>query len=223
MRVLVVEDAARLREILLRRLREDGYAVDGAGSGGEAIALACASGYDAIVLDLRLPDADGIDVCRRLRAGGCWSPLLMLTARDGLGDRVAGLDAGADDYLAKPFEFPELLARVRALTRRGGGQRPAVLSVGDLRVDPAARTVQRAGAQIELTAKEFAVLEYLMRNHDAVVTRERLIDAAWDGSFRGPANIVDVYVSRLRDKIDRPFGRRSLVTVRGAGYRLEAG
>jgi two-component system OmpR family response regulator len=223
MRVLVVEDAARLREILLRRLREDGYAVDGAGSGGEAIALSGASGYDAIVLDLRLPDADGIDVCRRLRAGGCWSPLLMLTARDGLGDRVAGLDAGADDYLAKPFEFPELLARVRALTRRGGAQRPAVLSVGDLRVDPAARTVQRAGAQIELTAKEFAVLEYLMRNHDAVVTRERLIDAAWDGSFHGPANIVDVYVGRLRDKIDRPFGRRSLVTVRGAGYRLEAG
>jgi two-component system OmpR family response regulator len=223
MRVLVVEDATRLREILIRRLREDGYAVDGAGCGEQAVGLATAGSYDAIVLDLRLPDLDGIEVCRRIRAEGCWSPLLMLTARDGLADRVAGLDVGADDYLAKPFEFPELLARLRALVRRGGDQRPAVLCAGDLEVDPARHTAERAGIPLDLTAKEFALLEYLMRHNGAAVSRRRLIDAVWDDSFHGEANIVDVYVGRLRDKIDRPFGRSSLVTVRGVGYRLEAG
>ncbi len=223
MRVLVVEDAARLREIVIRRLREEGYAADGAGLGEEALVRAAGIPYDAIVLDLRLPDIDGMEVCSRLRAAGCWSPILMLTARDGLGDRVAGLDAGADDYLPKPFEFPELLARLRALTRRRAVDRPPVLRVGDLQLDPAARRVTRCGEPVELTAKEFAMLEYLMRNRQAVLSRDQLIAAVWDEGYRGDSNIVEVYVGRLRDKIDRPFGRRSLVTVRGVGYRIEEG
>jgi two-component system, OmpR family, response regulator len=222
-RVLVVEDAARLREIVIRRLREEGYAVDGAGLGAEAVAMAAAGAYDAVILDLRLPDIDGVEACARLRAIGCWSPVLMLTARDGVEERVAGLDAGADDYLAKPFEFPELFARLRALTRRPATERPAALCVGDLELDPATRHVTRAGVEIELTAKEFALLEYLMRNRHAVLSRDRLIDAVWDGGHRGESNVVEVYVGRLREKIDRPFGRRSLVTVRGAGYRIEEG
>ena len=221
MRVLVVEDAARLREIVVRRLRERGYAADGAGSAAEAVDRAMSSPYDAIVLDLRLPDADGLEVCSRLRRIGCGSPILMLTARDGVADRVGGLDVGADDYMTKPFDFDELFARLRALTRRGISERPAAMAVGDLRVDPAARKVARGGSDIELTAREFALLEYLMRHRGAALGRSRLIDAVWDGSFTGDENIVDVYVSRLRDKIDRPFGRASLQTVRGVGYRLQ--
>jgi two-component system, OmpR family, response regulator len=221
MRVLVVEDAARLREIVTRRLREEGYAADSAGLGEEALAMASAVSYDAVILDLRLPDVDGVEVCARLRAVGCWSPVLMLTARDGVEDRVAGLDAGADDYLAKPFEFPELFARLRAMTRRPAIERPAVLRVADLRLDPATREVTRGGVGIDLTAKEFALLEYLMRNRHAVLSRDQLIDAVWDGDHRGESNIIEVYVGRLRDKIDRPFGVRSLVTVRGVGYRIE--
>jgi two-component system, OmpR family, response regulator len=221
MRVLVVEDATRLRELVLGRLREQGYAADGAGTGAEAVERAMAGSYDAIVLDLRLPDGDGLDVCSRLRGAGCGSPILMLTARDALADRVGGLDAGADDYMTKPFGFDELFARLRALTRRGVFERPADLCVGDLRVDPAARTAARGDTPIELTAREFALLEYLMRHRGVALSRTRLIEAVWDGTFRGDPNIVDVYVRRLRDRIDRPFGRATLQTVRGVGYRLE--
>jgi two-component system, OmpR family, response regulator len=218
MRVLVVDDAKRLLEILVRRLREEGYAVDAAGTAAEAVRLAAAA-YDAIVLDLRLPDAEGRDVCAALRRRGCGSPILVLSARDGLADRVELLDAGADDYLTKPFEFPELFARLRALMRRPLRERPACLRAGDLALDPAAHTVARGGVPIELTAKEFALLEYLMR-HREVHSRERLIDAVWDVAYHGDPNIVEVYVRRLRDKIDRPFGRATLQTVRGAGYRI---
>jgi two-component system OmpR family response regulator len=220
-RVLVVEDAARLRDIVIARLREEGYAADGAGLGEEAVAKAAAITYDAIILDLRLPDIDGVEVCARLRSIGCWSPILVLTARDAVADRVAGLDAGADDYLAKPFEFPELFARLRAMTRRPAFERPAVLRVADLELDPAGRRVARGGVEIELTAKEFALLEYLMRHRHVVLSREQLIEAVWDDGYQGVSNIVEVYVGRLRDKVDRPFGRRSLVTVRGVGYRIE--
>ena len=221
MRVLVVEDAPRLREIVIGRLREEGYAVDGAGLGEEAVGKAAAVTYDAIILDLRLPDIDGVEVCSRLRSIGCWSPILMLTARESVADRVAGLDAGADDYLAKPFEFPELFARLRAMTRRAAVERPPVLRVADLELDPAGRRVSRGGMEIELTAKEFALLEYLMRHRHAVLSREQLIDAVWDDGYQGASNIVEVYVGRLREKVDRPFGRCSLVTVRGVGYRIE--
>jgi two-component system OmpR family response regulator len=221
MRVLVVEDATRLREIVLRRLREQGYAADGAATASEALSRATSSPYDAIVLDLRLPDADGVEVCAHLRTMGCGCPVLMLTARDAVADRVGGLDAGADDYMTKPFEFDELFARLRALTRRGISDRPADLCVGDLRIDPAARTVARGDVEIELTAREFALLEYLMRHRGVALGRARMIDAVWDGTFHGDPNIVDVYVSRLRDKIDRPFGRATLQTVRGVGYRLQ--
>jgi two-component system, OmpR family, response regulator len=221
-RLLVVEDADRLRALVAQRLREDGYAVDQAGTGEGAIELATATRYDAIVLDLRLPDTDGMAVCERLRRAGCWAPVLMLTARDALVDRVAGLDAGADDYMTKPFQFPELLARLRALVRRGSAERPAELVAGDLRLDPAGRSVRRAGTPIELTAKEFALLEYLMRHRGVAISRDRLIDAVWDGSYSGGSNIVDVYVGRLRDKVDRPFGGSTLTTVRGVGYRLQS-
>jgi two-component system OmpR family response regulator len=221
-RILVVEDAARLSEIIARRLREEGYAVDSTGSGAEALGMAARVSYDGIVLDLRLPDLDGLDVCGRMRQRGCWTPVLVLTARDDLDDRVKGLDRGADDYLTKPFEFPELFARLRALVRRGGIERPAVLSSGSLRLDPAAHTVARAGTPIELTSKEFALLEFLMRNRCAVLSRERLIEAVWESGYRGDSNIIDVYVGRLRDKVDRPFGCENLITVRGVGYRIGA-
>ena len=223
MRVLVVEDATRLREIVIRRLREEGFAADGTGLGEEAIVRAAGTSYDAIVLDLRLPDIDGLEVCSRLRSIGCWSPILVLTARDGVDDRVAGLDAGADDYLPKPFDFAELFARLRALTRRPAVERPAVLRVGDLTLDPSGRTVSRDGVAIELTPKEFALLEYLMRHRHVALSREQLIDAVWDAGYRGESNIVEVYVGRLRDKVDRPFRRRTLVTVRGVGYRIDEG
>jgi two-component system OmpR family response regulator len=223
MRVLLVEDAPRLREIMARRLREEGYATDATGAGADAVRLALRTPYDAIVLDLRLPDLDGMDACASLRARGCWTPILMLTARDGLCDRVEGLDRGADDYMTKPFEFPELFARLRALVRRGAQERPATLVCGDLVVDPAAHRVTRGDTAIELTAKEFALLEYLARHRGAVLSRDQLIEAVWDESYRGDSNLVDVYVRRLRDKIDRPFGRDSLATVRGVGYRLADG
>jgi two-component system OmpR family response regulator len=220
MRVLVIEDATRLREIVLRRLREQGYAADGAGDGAAAVELALAGGYDAVVLDLRLPDADGVDVCAQLRQAGCGSPILMLTARAAMHDVIGGLDAGADDYMTKPFDFDELFARLRALVRRGVSERSAELELGDLRVDPAARTAERAGEPVDLTAREFALLEYLMRHRGVALSRDRLIDAVWDGGFDGDPNIVDVYIRRLRDKIDRPYGRTTVHTVRGIGYRL---
>jgi len=220
MRLLVVEDAAKVARLLERGLTEEGFAVDVVPTGEEAVWMATNNEYDAIVLDVRLGDVDGISVCRRLRAAGRWSPILMLTALDGVDDRVAGLDAGADDYLTKPFAFAELLARLRALFRRGGAPRPARLTVGDLVLDPATRSVRRGDAAIELTAKEFALLEFLMRRGGDVVSRTELLDHAWDFAFDGDPHIVTVYVGYLRDKIDRPFGRASLETVRAAGYRL---
>jgi two-component system, OmpR family, response regulator len=221
-RVLVVEDAPKLLQIVVLRLREEGYAVDGAPTGAEGVRLALDSPYDVIVLDLRLGEMDGVDVCRHLRRAGCWVPVLMLTARDGVADRVRGLDVGADDYLTKPFAFPELFARVRALVRRGAVERPAVLVAGGLVMNPAERTVTRSGTRIDLTIKEFALLEYLMRHPGVVLGRERLIAHVWDGRYNGDSNIVDVNVRGLREKIDRPFECDTIETVRGVGYRLVA-
>jgi two-component system OmpR family response regulator len=220
MRVLVVEDETKMAGLLKRGLEEEGYAVDVAADGGEAIWLATENQYDAVVLDVMLPDLDGFDVCRRLREAGRWSPVLMLTARDGVGDRVRGLDVGADDYLTKPFAFAELLARIRALVRRGTPSRPAVLRAGDLTLDPATHRVARGDVAIDLTAKEFALLEYLMRHPGEVLSRTRLIEHLWDFAYEGGSNVVDVYVRYLREKVDRPFGRDTIETVRGAGYRL---
>lgn len=219
-RILVVEDAVKLAGLLERGLTEQGYAVDVVGTGLDAVWLGTEQAYDAIVLDIGLADIDGFEVCRSLRARGRWAPIVMLTARDGYDDRVRGLDCGADDYLTKPFSFPELLARLRALLRRGGGERPTLLSVGDLVLDPATKRVHRAGAGIDMTAKEYAVLECFMRHRDQVLTRGDLIGHVWDYSFEGDPRVVNVYVGYLRDKIDKPFGRRSLETLRGMGYRI---
>ena len=222
MRVLVVEDEKKLGELLARGLREEGHAADLADRGEEALWMANAVDYDAIVLDVMLPGVDGFEVCRRLRAGSVWAPVLMLTARDAVDDRVGGLDAGADDYLVKPFSFEELLARLRALTRRAPVERPAVLEVGDLRLDPAAHRAWRGDTELELSAKEFALLELFMRRPGMVLSRAQLLDGAWDIAFESRSNVVDVYVRYLREKIDRPFGRDSIETVRGVGYRLRA-
>ena len=222
MRLLVVEDEVKMAGLLKRALDEEGYAVDVTGSGEEALWLGTENPYDAIVLDLMLPDVDGFAVCRGLRERGRWTPVLMLTARDAVRDRVAGLDAGADDYLTKPFSLAELLARLRALIRRGATERPAVLRVGDLSLDPAARSVARDGRAIELTAKEYALLEFFMRHPGEVLTRTRLIEHVWDFAYEGDSNVVDVYVRYLRNKVDRPFGRDSIETVRGSGYRLRS-
>jgi two-component system OmpR family response regulator len=223
MRLLVVEDETKLASLLARGLREEGHVTDVAGDGEEALWMAGSGRYDAIVLDVMLPGLDGFDVCRRLRADGVWSPILMLTARDDVGDRVAGLDAGADDYLPKPFAFDELLARLRALGRRAPHERPTVLQVGDLRLDPAAHRAWRGDVELDLSAKEFALLETFMRRPGAIVTRDQLLDAGWDIAFERRSNIVEVYIRYLREKIDRPFGRESLETVRGVGYRLGDG
>jgi two-component system, OmpR family, response regulator len=223
-RVLVVEDEVKMAGLLKRGLEEEGYAVDVAGNGSDAVWLGTENPYDAIVLDVMLPDQDGFEVCRQLRAGGRWAPVLMLTARDAVPDRVAGLDAGADDYLTKPFSFTELFARLRAVVRRGAAERPAVLRVGDLVLDPATKKVIRANTPVDLTAKEFALLEYFMRHPGEVLGRTRIIEHVWDFAYEGDSNVVDVYVRYLREKIDRPFGRDSIETVRGTGYRLgEAG
>jgi two-component system, OmpR family, response regulator len=220
MRALVVEDEPKMAVLLRRGLAEEGYAADVAGTGEDAIDLAGAIPYDAIVLDVMLPGLGGIEVCRQLRASGVWTPILMLTARDGIEDRVAGLDAGADDYLVKPFSFAELLARLRALARRGRAERPAVLQAGPLRLDPATRQVWRSEAAIELSAKEFALLETFMRRPGEALSRLELLEHAWDYTYENRSNVVDVYVGYLRAKIDRPFGRHSIETVRGVGYRL---
>jgi two-component system, OmpR family, response regulator len=220
MRILVVEDELKMANLLRRGLVEEGHAVDVARTGDDALWMAQAAELDAIVLDLMLPGIDGIEVCRRIRENGVWAPVLMLTARDGVDDRIAGLDAGADDYLPKPFSFAELLARLRALVRRGATERPAVLEVGDLRLDPATRDVWRGETAIHLSAKEFALLETLMRRPGQVLTRLQLLEHAWDYAYENRSNVVDVYVRYLRRKIDRPFGRDSLETVRGVGYRL---
>jgi two-component system OmpR family response regulator len=220
MRVLVVEDEAKLAGVLARGLREEGYAIDVTGRGEEALWMAKANPYDAILLDVMLPGADGFEICRRLRESGVWSPVLMLTARDAINDRVSGLDAGADDYLAKPFSFEELLARIRALVRRAPGERPVVLEAGDLRLDPAAHRAWRGDAELDLSAKEFSLLELLVRRPGKVFTRSELLDGAWDMDFERRSNVVDVYVRYLREKVDRPFGKQSIETVRGVGYRL---
>jgi two-component system OmpR family response regulator len=219
-RILVVEDDAKLRNLLRRGLLEEGYAVDVAATGGDAVWRATEYAYDVILLDVGLPDTDGFSVCRHVREQGCWTPIVMLTALDAVDHRVRGLDVGADDYLVKPFAFAELVARLRAVLRRGAEPRPTRLSVGDLVLDPAARTVSRGGDSIDLTAKEFALLECLMRHSDEVLSRTTLVDHVWDSAYDGDLHVVNVYVAYLREKIDRPFGRASLETVRGAGYRL---
>ncbi|HEY7196969.1 MAG TPA: response regulator transcription factor [Gaiellaceae bacterium] len=220
MRVLIVEDELRMAGLIRGGLVNEGLAADVAGTGEDALWMAQAHDYDAVVLDVMLPGLDGFETCRRLRGAGVWAPVLMLTARDAVEDRVAGLDSGADDYLVKPFAFAELLARLRALVRRGETERPAVLAVGDLRLDPATRAVSRGATAIDLSAKEFALLEAFMRRPGEVLSRLRLLEHAWDLAYDNRSNVVDVYVRRLRRKIDEPFGRESLETVRGAGYRL---
>jgi two-component system, OmpR family, response regulator len=220
MRVLIVEDEARMAGLLRRGLEHEGFAVDVTGDGDEALWKAEAVSYDAIVLDLMLPGIDGLEVCCRLREAGVWSPILMLTARDSISDRVAGLDRGADDYLTKPFSYAELLARLRAIVRRGRPERPTELEVGDLRLDPASRRAWRGEEQIELSAKEFALLETFMRHPGEVLSRFRLIEHAWDYEYENRSNVVDSYVRFLRGKIDRPFEVESIETVRGVGYRM---
>ena len=220
MRALVVEDEAKMAALIRRGLLEEGYAADVAGSGEDALWMARAAPYDAIVLDVMLPGRDGLSVCRELRKAGVWSPILMLTARDGVEDRVAGLDGGADDYLTKPFSFAELLARLRALVRRGAPERPAVLQAGSLRLDPATRETYRGEQRIDLSAKEFALLETFLRRAGEVLSRLDLLEHAWDYAYENRSNVVDVYVRYLREKIDRPFGLDSIETVRGAGYRF---
>jgi two-component system OmpR family response regulator len=222
MRVLVVEDELRMASLIRRGLVNEGLAADVAGTGEDALWMAQARDYDAIVLDVMLPGINGFETCRSLRTKGVWAPVLMLTARDSVEDRVAGLDTGADDYLVKPFAFAELLARLRALARRGEPERPSVLEVDDLRLDPASRQVWRGGQEIALSAKEFALLETFMRRAGEVLSRLHLLEHAWDFAYENRSNIVDVYVRHLRRKIDEPFGRHSLETVRGAGYRLRA-
>ena len=222
MRILIVEDEVKLAALIRRGLIEEAHAADVAATGEDALWMARSTEYDAIVLDLMLPGVTGLDVCRSLRSDGVWSPILMLTARDGIADRIGGLDAGADDYLTKPFAFAELLARLRALARRGAPERPAVLVVGDLRLDPATRRVWRADSEVELSRKEFALLETFMRRPGRVLSRFDLLEHAWDYDYENRSNVVDVYVRYLREKIDRPYGRESLETVRGAGYRLRA-
>jgi two-component system OmpR family response regulator len=222
MRVLVVEDELKMAGLIRRGLLEEGHAADVASTGEDAIWMAQSHPYDAIVLDVMLPRLSGFETCRTLRNAGVWSPVLMLTSRDAVEDRVAGLDAGADDYLTKPFSFAELLARLRALARRGGVERPVSLEVGELRLDPAARRAWRGDHEIALSAKEFALLETFMRRPGQVLTRLQLLEHAWDIAYENRSNVVDVYVRYLREKIDRPFGADSIETVRGIGYRLRA-
>jgi two-component system OmpR family response regulator len=222
MRILIVEDEIKMASLVRRGLREDGLAADVAGRGEDAIWMAGATQYDVIVLDVMLPGIDGFETCRRLRADGVWTPVLMLTARDGVEDRVAGLDGGADDYLTKPFSFAELLARLRALARRGSVERPTVLATGGLRLDPATHQVWRDDTEIFLSAKEFAILETFMRRPGEVLSRYQLLEHAWDYEYENRSNVVDVYVRYVREKVDRPFDKHSIETVRGAGYRLRA-
>ena len=222
MRILVVEDEPKMAALVRRGLIEEGHAADVAGRGEDAVWMAEAHAYDAIVLDVMLPGMSGYDACRRLRGAGVWAPVLMLTARDAVEDRVAGLDAGADDYLTKPFSLAELFARLRALIRRGDVERPTELVVGDLRLDPASRRVWRGQTEVQLSPKEFALLETFMRRPGQVLSRLQLLEHAWDFAYENRSNVVDVYVRYLREKLDRPFARNSLETVRGAGYRLTA-
>jgi two-component system, OmpR family, response regulator len=220
MRVLVIEDEVRMARLVKRALEEEGHAVDVAADGPDGLWMATENPYAAIVLDVMLPGFDGFELCRRLRDAEVWVPVLMLTARDQVDDRVRGLDAGADDYLVKPFSLLELAARLRALTRRDDRSRPAVLSLGDLRLDPATKRAWRGDTEIELSPKEFALLELFLRHPGTVLTRSQIIDAVWDFAYDGTSNVVDQYVNYLRRKVDAPFGRHDLQTVRGMGYRL---
>ena len=220
--MLLVEDEEKLAALVARGLTERGGVVDSVTTGSQAVAAARAADYDVMLLDVMLPDIDGFEVCRRLRAARVWTPILMLTARTAVGDRIAGLDSGADDYLAKPFAFQELLARMRALARRGPVPRPVMLEVGDLRMDPAARRVWRGTTELSLSTRELTLLEAMMRRCGQALTREQLLALAWGGHHDVTSNVVDVYVRYLRAKIDRPFGVESIQTVRGAGYRLWA-
>jgi two-component system OmpR family response regulator len=219
-RVLIVEDEVKLARLIRRGLRDEGMLADVALKGEDALWMAGSTEYDAIVLDVMLPGLDGFAVCRRLRSEDVWSPVLMLTARDAVEDRVAGLDGGADDYLVKPFDFSELVARLRALARRGPVERPTLLQAGDLVLDPATRRVCRDDAEISLSSKEYALLETFMRRPGQVLDRFQLLEHAWDSEYENRSNVVDVYVRYLREKVDRPFGVTSIETVRGAGYRM---
>jgi two-component system, OmpR family, response regulator len=220
MRVLIVEDDVRMAAAIRRALRTEGIVADVATRGEDALWMAGATAFDAVVLDVILPGIDGFDTCRRLRDDGVWTPIIMLTARDAIEDRVRGLDHGADDYLVKPFSVAELLARLRAVARRGPVERPVVLQVGDLRLDPTTRQVWRGDAAIPLSSKEYALLETFMRRPGEVLSKFKLLELAWDYEYENRSNVVEVYVRYLREKIDRPFGVSSLETVRGAGYRL---
>ncbi len=219
----MVEDEAKLARLIARGLTERGDLVTVVGTGEDALSAALDDGFDVILLDVQLPDMNGFEICRRLRRATVWTPILMLTARTAVADRIAGLDSGADDYLGKPFAFEELLARMRALARRGPIPRPTVLEVGDLRLDPASRRVWRGEVEIELSARELALLETLMRRSEQVLSRDQLLALAWGATHDTASNVVDVYVRYLREKIDRPFGVDSLRTVRGLGYRMTGG
>jgi two-component system OmpR family response regulator len=222
MRLLVVEDQARMASLIKRGLEEEGHSVDVVGDGPDAVWMATENDYRVVVLDAMLPGFDGFEAARRLRTAGRWMPIIMLTARDSVTDRVHGLDSGADDYMTKPFSIAELAARIRAVARRGRPERPTVLEVGDLRLDPALRVATRGAATLSLSPKEFALLELFMENPGMVLTRTRIIEQIWDYEYDGVSNVVDQYVVYLRRKIDRPFGRNDLETVRGVGYRLRA-
>ncbi|HWW66970.1 MAG TPA: response regulator transcription factor [Solirubrobacterales bacterium] len=220
MHVLVVEDEVKMAALIRRGLVEQGLTADVTSTGEEALVMAGSSAYDAIVLDVILPGIDGFATCRRLREDGVWAPVLILTARGAVEDRVAGLDGGADDYLTKPFSFAELLARLRALVRRGQSERPSIVEVGDLRLDPATRQVWRGETEIPLSAKEFSVLEVFMRRPGHVLSRLQLLEQAWEYDYEHRSNVIEVYIRYLRQKIDIPFGVSSIETIRGAGYRM---
>ena len=220
MHALLVEDNVRLAAALRRGLRAEGVVVDVAQTGAQALPMVLAGSFDAVVLDVMLPEKDGFEVCRELREAGVWVPIIMLTARDAVEDRIRGLDAGADDYLTKPFSLGELLARLRAVSRRGAVERPTTLAVGDLRLDPATRRAWRGEVEISLSAREFALMETFMRRPGEVLSQLQLLEAAWDYDYENRSNVVEVYVRYLREKVDRPFGVRSIETVRGFGYRL---
>jgi two-component system OmpR family response regulator len=220
MRALVVEDELRMAALLRRGLEEEGYAVDLSANGTDGLWMGTENQYDVIILDVALPGIDGFEVCKQLRTAGRWAPVLILTARGEVSDRVRGLDVGADDYLMKPFSFGELTARLRALIRRGAPPRPVVLEVGELRLDPATRQAWRGSVELSLSPKEFAVLELLMRHPGELLTRTRILEHAWDFAYDGLSNVVDQYIGYLRRKVDKPFGAHDIETVRGAGYRL---
>jgi two-component system, OmpR family, response regulator len=220
MRVLIVEDNVRMASAIRRGLQAEGLVADVATKGEDALWMAGATEFDAVVLDVMLPGIDGFETCRRLRENGVWAPIIMLTAKDAVEDRIEGLDRGADDYLVKPFSLGELLARLRALARRGPVERPAVLQVGRLRMNPATQQVWRDGEEIHLSAKEFTLLETFMRRPGEVLSQFQLLEHAWDYDYENRSNVVEVYIRYLRQKVDRPFGVKSIETVRGAGYRL---